>query len=105
MLVQQAWKCWWDFGKLTLALPCLFPLLWSFAFGALLCGPSMCAFGSIDVFGFVFFVLVNAIFGPWHFGPLGLVIWSGGHAGTFGKVSARAEGERLTEEMLVSVPA
>ena len=102
--------CWYNkpgnvggnLAKLALAFPCLFPSLWSFAFGTLLCAPSICAFGSIDAFGFVL-CLGERDLSPWHLGPLGLVTWSGGNARTLGKVSARAEWGRLTEEKLISV--
>ena len=91
--------CWYNkpgtFGgtlaKLDFAFPCLFPLLWSFAFGALLCAPSICAFGSIGAFGFVL-CLGERDLSPWHLGPLGLMTWSGGNASTLRKVSARAKG-------------
>ena len=91
--------CWYNkpgslggtFAKLDFAFPCWFPLRWSVAFGALLCAPSICAFGSIGAFGFVL-CFGERDLSPWHLGPFGLMALSGGSASTLGKVSALAGG-------------
>ena len=99
VLVQQASELWWNFSIVGFGFSMLASTTVVLCLWRPLCDPSVCAICSVAAFGFVF-CLGERDLSPWHFGPFWIVTWSGGNAGTFGKVSARARGRRLTEEIM-----